>query len=157
MKDKRDPKFPILPSTTRKGTALNSKAALDSPTVLNKLVTPPPHASHVASASSDTVSDEFDDASTILDKSSSSAPFLDTLVAKSKEIEFVEISNENIVTPIVSPEEGNYGSSYPDDAYIDVDDEFIRECMECYTSNDPNALKRLLEKHALKNKFISDP
>ena len=70
MKNKRDPKFPILPSSTRKGTALNSKAALDSPTVLNKLVTPPlPHTAHVVSAGSDTMSDEFDDAYTIVDES----------------------------------------------------------------------------------------
>ena len=38
MKGQRDPKFPILPSTTRKGTALNSKAALDSPTTRELLI-----------------------------------------------------------------------------------------------------------------------
>ena len=103
MKDKRDPKFLILPCTTRKGTALNSKAGLDSPTVLNKFVTPPPpHTSHVASASSDTVSDEFDDASTILDETGSLGPFLDTMVAKSKEIEIGEIPNENHYTYCLS-------------------------------------------------------
>ena len=29
--------------------------------------------------------------------------------------------------------------------------------MDCDTSNDPDAFKRLLEKHAMKNKFVSDP
>ena len=87
MKDKHDPKFPILPSTTRQGTALSSKAAFDSPTVMNKIVTPPPHTSHVASAGSDTVSDEFDDAFAVLDESGSLCPFLNAMVAKSKKIE----------------------------------------------------------------------
>ena len=74
--------------------SLNSKAAFDSPTVLNKLVTPPPpHTSRVASASSDTVCNEFDDASTILDESGSLGPFLDSMVAKSKEIEWLSRPN----------------------------------------------------------------
>ena len=36
-----DKKFPIVSSTTRKGTTLNSAAAIDSPSVLSKLFTPP--------------------------------------------------------------------------------------------------------------------
>ena len=76
------------------GKVLNSKAALDSLTVLNKLVTPPPNTSHVASAGSDTVSDEFDDASTLLDESGSLGPFLNAMVAKFKEIESDETSNK---------------------------------------------------------------
>ena len=43
------------------------------------------------SAESDTVSDEFDDASIVLDDSGSLGPFLDSLVAKSKEIENAKI------------------------------------------------------------------
>ena len=70
MKGKRDPKFPILPSTTRKGTALNSKATLYSPTVLSQLVTPPVSTRPAVDAlltESATASDEFDDASAVLD------------------------------------------------------------------------------------------
>jgi hypothetical protein len=36
-----DGKFPILPSTTRRGTTLNTSVALDSPSVMSKLLTPP--------------------------------------------------------------------------------------------------------------------
>ena len=99
-----------MPSRTRRGTDLCTKSTLDSPSVLSQLVTPPSHhhASRVAFAGSDTVSDEFDDASIMLDESSSLGSFLDAQITKSKEIESAEISNENIITPVVSPEKGNY-------------------------------------------------
>ena len=76
-------------------------------------------------------------------------PFFDSMVAKSKETETGEIPNENVITPAVSPEKGNYGSSYPDD-------EFIRASMEIDTS-DPKIRKKLLEKHAMNYKTAHDP
>ena len=42
MKNLRDPKTKIYPSTTRRGKELPSSSALDSPSVLSKLVTPTP-------------------------------------------------------------------------------------------------------------------
>jgi hypothetical protein len=38
-----DGKVPILPSTTRRGTTLNTSIALDSPSVMSKLLTPSMH------------------------------------------------------------------------------------------------------------------
>ena len=67
MGKKGDPKAPIFPFTTRKGTTLNTSVALDSPSVISKLVSPPPHASHAISTESGNMSDAFDDASTIFD------------------------------------------------------------------------------------------
>ena len=90
-----------------------------------------------------TISDEFDDASTMLDDSSSLDPFLDALVAKSKEI---IIPDESLITPASSPKFYNYDSRSPDDSYIDVNDEFIRQYMNCEASGDPDALRKLLEK-----------
>ena len=78
------------------------------------------------------------------------------MVAKSKEIKSDEIPNENVITPAVSPEKGNYGSSYPDDAYVEIDDEFIRASMDMDTS-DPEIRKKLLEKHAMNYKAAHDP
>jgi hypothetical protein len=43
----RDGKVPILPSTTRRGTTLNTSVAFDSPSVMSKLLTPP-HAHAIA-------------------------------------------------------------------------------------------------------------
>ena len=81
-----NPKVPILPSRTRQGTTLNTAATLDPPSVVNKLVTLS-HASHAATAESDTMSNEFDDASTVLDTPVSLGSFLDSQIAKAKEIE----------------------------------------------------------------------
>lgn len=61
MGKKEDPKVPILPSRTRKGIILNTSATLDSPSVMSKFASPPPHD---ASTESVTMSDSFDDAST---------------------------------------------------------------------------------------------
>ena len=58
MGKKGDPKVPILPSTTRKGTVLSNSVALDSPSVITKFVSPPPH---VVSTEYGNMSDTFDD------------------------------------------------------------------------------------------------
>jgi hypothetical protein len=70
----RDGKVPILPSTTRRGTTLNTSGALDSPSVMSKLLTPP-HADATTSAEFENASDNFDDASTVLDESGSLGSF----------------------------------------------------------------------------------
>jgi hypothetical protein len=49
MSKPRDGKVPILPSTTRRGTTLNTSVALDSQSVMSKLLTPP-HAHATTSA-----------------------------------------------------------------------------------------------------------
>ena len=75
-----------------------------------------------------TASDKFDDASAVLDDAGSLGPFLESLVTKPKEITMLD---ENLTTPVSSPKLYNYESRYPDDSYIDVDDEFIRKYMDC--------------------------
>ncbi len=70
----RDGKFPILPSTTRRGIVLNTSASLDSPSGISKLVTPPPHThdTHTATtAEFETAFDAHDVTSTVLDASGS--------------------------------------------------------------------------------------
>ena len=89
----------------------------------------------------------------MLDDAGSLGPFLESLVTKSKEITMLD---ENLTTPVSSPKLYNYESRYPDDSYIDVNDEFIRQYMDCSASKDPD-LKKLLEKHAVKNYFTPDP
>jgi hypothetical protein len=110
----RDGKVPILPSTTRRGTTLNTSVALDSPSVMSKLLTPPhAHAN---------TSDNFDDASTVLDESGSLGSFLDATIAKTKQM-------ENTVTPVSSPESRECPSDDLEKAYIELNDEFIDELM----------------------------
>ena len=69
MGKKGDPKVPILLSTTRRGTALSTSATLDSPSVMSKFASPPPHDAPTESV---TMSDTLDDASTTFDDDISS-------------------------------------------------------------------------------------
>ncbi|KAK1604686.1 hypothetical protein QYE76_028359 [Lolium multiflorum] len=119
----RDTKVAILPSTTRKGTTLSTSAALDSPSVISQLVSPPQTSRVGISAESENSSDNFDDASTVLDNTGSLGPFLDATIARSRQIENTETPNENTVTPVNSPEIDDL-----DEDYVELDDDFIDKC-----------------------------
>jgi hypothetical protein len=108
----RDGKFPILPSTTRRGTTLNTSVALDSPSVMSKLLTPP-HAHATSSAEFENATDSFDDSSTVLDESGSLGSFLHATIARTKQI------GNTTVTPFSSPESREHPSDDLDEAYID--------------------------------------
>jgi hypothetical protein len=97
-----DRKVPILPFTTTRGTTLNTSVALDSPSVMSKLLTPPyAYATHTATpAESKNASDNFDNASIMLDESGSLGPFLDATITKTKQTG----NTENTVIPVSSPE-----------------------------------------------------
>ncbi|KAK1610330.1 hypothetical protein QYE76_034003 [Lolium multiflorum] len=124
----RDAKVAILPSTTRKGTTLSTSAALDSPSVISQLVSPP-QASHAGtSAESENSSYNLDDASTVLDDNGSLGPFLDATIARSRQIENTKIPNENTVTPVNSPESVEHSSDDFDEDYVELDDDFIDKC-----------------------------
>ncbi|KAK1685689.1 hypothetical protein QYE76_046537 [Lolium multiflorum] len=120
----RDPKVAILPSTTRKGTTLSTSAALDSPSVIDKLVSPP-HASHAGTFARSENSYNIDDASAVLDDSGSLGSFLDVTIAWSRQIENAETPNENAATPVNSPESVEYSSDDLDEDYVELDDDFI--------------------------------
>ena len=81
MKNLKDAKTKILPSTTREGKELPSSFALDSPSVLSKLATPTPDInsdmSQVINDATFAVNNAYDDASTLLDKTVPLGKFLD--------------------------------------------------------------------------------
>ena len=139
-------KFPILPSTTRKGTTLNTSAALDSPAVLSKLLTPPhPHVTHTATSAESEI-ENLDDASAVLDESGSLGPFLETRIARAKQI-------ERTATPFSSSEPRENPNDDDEEAYIDInklDDDFIDEC---HAANDASVVKKLLAKRAVRYKL----
>src|SRR3954471_5552417 len=152
MGKSRDGKFPILPSTTRRGTVLNTSVALDSLSVISKLVTPPPHtdATHTAStAESETAFDTHDVTSIVLDASGSLGPFLYATMAS---LGNTETPSEDTVTPISSPESRE---SYDiNDGYIEFTNEFIEECRNTHGGS---AIKSLLERRTIIPKLSSDP
>ncbi|KAK1685758.1 hypothetical protein QYE76_046606 [Lolium multiflorum] len=150
----RDTKVAILPSTTRKGTTLSTSAALDSPSVISKLVSPPQASNAGTSAESENSSYNFDDASAVLDDSGSLGSFLDATIARSRQIENTETPNENAATPVNSPESVEYSSDDLDEDYVELDDDFIEKCN---ATTDARKIKKLLAEHAVRYKLSPDP
>ena len=108
MKNLKDTKTKIFPSKTRGGKELPSSSALDSPSILSKLATPP----HAINSDMSQVIDEAtsvnatrDDASTLLDDDDVPlGDFLDEQIARSKVIEDAEtdeiLESDYLETPI---------------------------------------------------------
>src|ERR1041385_3311678 len=156
MGKKGDPKVPILPSTTRKGTVLSTSATLDSPAVISKFASPlPPHAT---STESFTMSDTFDDASTTLDDDNFLGHYIETETPKDAARPETEIPATNIPTcpSFGYPDLDELKERLLDDDYVILDDDLSRELRECADS-DPGAIRELLKKHSMKNKNIHDP
>ena len=105
MKNLKDPKTKIFPSRTRGGKELPSSSALDSPSVMSKLATPP-HAinsdmSHVIDDATSAMDNAYDDASTLLDNDDVPlGEFLDEQIARVIQHDVVESDDElEIETP----------------------------------------------------------
>jgi hypothetical protein len=142
----RDGNFPILSSTIRRGTTLNTSVALDSPSVMSKLLTPP-HAYATSSTEFENATDNFDDPSTMLDESGSLGSFLDATIARTKQI------GNATVTPASSPESRECPSDDLDDAYIKFDYDFI---YESNATSDADAIRDLLARRAVRYKLSPD-
>ncbi|KAK1685163.1 hypothetical protein QYE76_046011 [Lolium multiflorum] len=146
----RDTKIAILPSTTRKGTILSTSATLDSPSVIDKLVSPP-HASHAGTSAESEHSHNIDNVSAVLDDSGSLGSFLDATIAKSRQIENTE--TPNATTPVSSPELDYFSDDLEED-YVELDDDFIEKCN---ATTDARKIKKLLAEHAVRYKLSPDP
>ena len=119
MKNLRDPKTKIYPSTTRGGKELPSSSALDdSPSVLSNLATPKTASAirsdmlHVIDDATSTMHDAYDDTTSLLDNNVPLGEFLDEQLARTKAFENAktdeivetdeELETENLETPIRS-------------------------------------------------------
>ena len=71
MKNLKDQRTKIFPSTTRGGKELPSSSTLDSPSILSKLVTPTPAINfdmlHVIDDATSSMHDAYDDTTSLLD------------------------------------------------------------------------------------------
>src|SRR5215216_2121512 len=94
MKNLKDTRNKIFPSTTRGGKELPSSSALDSPSVLSKLATPTPtidsDMSHVIDDVNSAMNDTYDDATTLLDNIVPLHEFLDEQLSRVRENEITE-------------------------------------------------------------------
>ena len=96
MKNLKDAKTKILPSTTRGGKELPSSSALDSPSVLSKLATLKPAAamnsdmSHVIDDATSNMHDTYDEITSMLDSTLPLGEFIDEQLARVRENEIIE-------------------------------------------------------------------
>src|ERR1041384_6699489 len=123
MGKKGDPKVPILPSRTRRGTALSTSAKLDSPSIMSQFDSPQLHAT---SAESGNMSSTFDDASTTFETTGSLGSFIEEQIVAAARLSGVEI-------PVIQTTIGktdNFADlkeKLLEDDYITLDDDFCRE------------------------------
>ena len=154
MKNLRDPKTKIYPSTTRGGKELPSSSALDSPSIMSKFATPTPVSairsdmSHVIDDATSAMHDTYDETASMPDTTVPLTEFLDEQIARAREKEIIESEydddsdDENMpVIPI---------------GYL-VDKESSAAIFVC---KDRHELKRLLikwNKESLRDKMKPDP
>ena len=146
MKNLKDDRTKILPSTTRGGKELPSSSALDSPSVISKLATPKPATAmnsdmtHVIDDATSAMNDTYDGTTSMLDTTVPLGEFLDEQLARVRE-------NEIIKDAIIddSDDEGP-----PNDSVLHVvpkgyvmNKEAAEAILAC---NDRNDLKKLLAK-----------
>ena len=96
MKNLKDKRTKIFPSTTRGGKELPSSSALDSPSVLSKLATPK-HASAIHSDMSHVIDDAtsamHDETTSVCDTTLPLGEFLDEQLARDRKNEIIETDN----------------------------------------------------------------
>ena len=101
MRNLKDEKTKIYPSTTRGGKKLPSSSALDSPSILSKLATPKPASainsdmSHVIVDATSAIRDAYDETTSMLDNTVPLGEFLDEQLARARENEIIETGNES--------------------------------------------------------------
>src|SRR4051812_17339549 len=99
MRNLKDERTKIFPSTTRGGKELPSSSALDSPSVLSKLATPKlasainSDISHVIDDASSAMHDTYDETTSMLDTIVPRGEFLDEQLARARENEIIEADN----------------------------------------------------------------
>ena len=96
MKNLKDAKTTIYPSTTRGGKELPSSSALDSPSVMSKFATPTPASaihsdmSHVIDDATSAMHDTYDETTSMPDTTMPLSDFLEEQLARAREIENME-------------------------------------------------------------------
>ena len=96
MKNLKDAKTTIYPSTTRGGKELPSSSALDSPSVISRLATPKPAPamnSDMSHVIDDATSAMHDETTSMLDTTVPLGEFLDEQLARARENGIIETDN----------------------------------------------------------------
>ena len=149
MRNLKDTRTKIFPSTTRGGKELPSSSTLDSPSVLSKLATPTPaidsDTSQVIDDATSAMHDAYDDTTALLDNTVTPGEFLDEQLARvnaetddiSETDEIIE--TEHFETP-ARPSSPRYELPDIPEGYV-MDGEVARDFLACKDRDD---LKKLL-------------
>ena len=143
MRNLKDERTKIYPSTTRGGKELPSSSALDSPSVMSKLATPKPATamnsdmSHVIDDATSTMHDTYDETTSMLGTTVPLGEYLDEQLARVRENEILET---DIIDDEGSPPK--YELHVVPEGYV-MDEETTRDILAC---NDRSDLKKLLAK-----------
>ena len=90
MRNLKDEKTKIYPSTTRGGKELPSRSALDSPSIMSKLATPKPASairsdmSHAIDDATSSMHDTYDETTCMLDTTVPLSEFLNEQIARAR-------------------------------------------------------------------------
>ena len=140
MKNLKDPRTKIYPSTTRGGQELPSSSTLDSPSVMSKFATPTPASaihsdmSHVIDDATSAMHDTYDETTSMPDTTMPLSEFLDEQLSRAREIENIESGNTD--------ESDDEESLVIPEGYV-FDQEASLAILACQNRNE---LKRLLAK-----------
>ena len=146
MKNLKDERTKIFPSTTRGGKELPSSSALDSPSVISRLATPKPASamnsdmSHVIDDATSAMHDTYDETTSMLDTTVPLGEFLDEQLARARENEIIETDNIDESDDEDSPP--RYELPVVPEGYV-MDEETARDFLAW---NDRYDLKKLLAK-----------
>ena len=142
MRDLKDTRTKIFPSTTRGGKELPSSFALDSSSVLSKLESVTPlinyDMSQVIDDATSDMHDAYDDTTALLDNTMPLGEFLDEQLARAKDIENAKtdeiIETGNFETP-TRPSTPRYELPVIPEGYV-TDGEVARDFLACKDRED---------------------
>ena len=164
MKNLKDPKTKIFPSKTRGGKELPSSSALDSPSVMSKLATPP-HAinsdmSQVIDDATSAMDNAYDDASTLLDNDDVPlGEFLDEQIARVIQHDVVESDDELETETPETPARTSlprYELPKVPEGYV-MNEETTRDILACKDRDDLEKLLCKYKERSLNAKMKCDP
>ena len=158
MRNLKDERTKIFPSTTSGGKELPSSSALDSPSVLRKLETPTPaidsDMSHVIDDATSAMHDAYDETTSMLDDIVPLDEFLDEQLDWVRENEITEtddiIENDDYDSP------PRYELPVVPEGYV-MDKETARDFFACKDRSDLKKLFAKLKEKSLNARMKYDP
>ena len=160
MRNLKDEKTKIYPSTTSGGKELPSSSALDSASIISKLATPKlatamnSDMSHVLDDVTSAMHDTYDETTSMLDNTVPLSEFLDEQLARVRENEIIKTDNIDESDDEDSPP--RYELSDVPEGYV-MDEETARDLFACKDRYDLKKLLAKLKEKSLNARMKYDP